>query len=96
MMNTVVLSAAMAAALVLTPATMARDLNIGTEDMVHADYGLTGDDVVGRDLLASKVVSKKVVVRSGQTTVANTASPPVSPTPKNGDEGVRLRSACCM
>jgi hypothetical protein len=69
MMYKVVLSASMAAAIVLTPATMARDWNIGTEEMVLADDGLIGDDVVTiRDLPASKVVSnEKELVASGQS-----------------------------
>jgi hypothetical protein len=85
MMYKVVLSASMAAALVMTPAAMARDVETGTEDMVLAD-----DAVAGRDLLASKSASK-VKKETGSKWKRHARGRKESygtvPTPNYGDQG---------
>jgi hypothetical protein len=60
MMSKVILSATLAAAFVLAPATLAHDVDVEVDGVALADDELVGEDpVAGRDLLARKVVAKK-------------------------------------
>jgi hypothetical protein len=78
MIYKVVLTVTMAAALMLTPASMARGLDVGSEDMALAD-----DVDAGRKLLGAKIVTASVTKKS------SASSKPEGKTSTDGSKGSR-------
>jgi hypothetical protein len=88
MLLKVALTATLAAALVLAPATLAHDVEFEADSVVLANDELVAENAVaGRDLLARKVVSKKKFVVAKTPSRPTKAKKPAQITPKNGNNG---------
>jgi hypothetical protein len=88
MLFKVALTATLAAALVLAPATLAHDVEFEVDSVVLANDELVAENAVaGRGLLARKVVSKKKYVVAKTPSRPTNAKKPAQITPKNGNNG---------
>jgi hypothetical protein len=107
MLSKVALSATLAAAFVLAPASLAHEMELEDNSMALAGDELVAEDpALGRDLLASKVVAKKKVVIAKKAKKAKkpkrgTKAKPAAVHPKKdtsgdeGDEGTVQVACCC-
>jgi hypothetical protein len=103
MLSKVALSATLAAALVLAPASLAHEIEFEDNGMALAGDELVAEDPgFGRDLLASEVVAKKkvVIAKKAKKPKRGTKAKPAPVHPKKdtsgdeGDEGT-VKVACC-
>jgi hypothetical protein len=106
MLSKVALSATLAAALVLAPASLAHEIEFEDTGIALAGDDFVAEDAaVGRGLLARKVVAKKkvVIAKKAKTPKNHTKAKPAPVHPKkdiSGDEGDEgnegtVQVACC-